>query len=100
MSAKVIGLLFLAVGLAALIAGFQVIALVSAGVGLLFIASTARPGRRNTGRGHASASFNSGATYAGGSHSDTSYGDSSSQCDAGSSSDCGGSDGGGGGGGD
>jgi hypothetical protein len=96
MSGRVLGLLLLVVGLSALVAGFQVIALVSAGVGLLLIASAARYGRRNTGRGHARASFNSGATYAGGSHTDTSYGDSSNQCDTGSSGDCGGGDGGGG----
>lgn len=97
MSGRVIGLSLLVLGLAALVAGFQVVALVLAGVGLLLIASTARYGRRNTGRGYVRASFNSGATYGGGSHADTSYGNSGNQCDAGSSGDCGGGDGGGGG---
>lgn len=50
-SRRVLGLLLFAVGLAALVAGFQIVALVSAATGLLFIASTARAGRG--GSGHA-----------------------------------------------
>lgn len=45
MSRRVLGLLLFVVGLAALVAGFQIAALVSAATGLLFIASTARAGR-------------------------------------------------------
>ncbi len=51
MSGRVVGLLLFAVGLAALAAGFQIVALVSAGIGLLFIASTARAGRGGSARG-------------------------------------------------
>lgn len=50
-SRRFVGLLLFAVGLAALAAGFQVVALVSAATGLLFIASTARPGRGGPDRG-------------------------------------------------
>ena len=45
MSGRVLGFLLFGVGLAALLAGFQVVALASAATGLLFIASTARAGR-------------------------------------------------------
>ena len=51
MSGRVVGLLLFAVGLAALVAGFQIVALVSAATGLLFIASTARAGRGGSARG-------------------------------------------------
>ncbi len=49
-SRRVLGLLLFAVGLAALVAGFQIVALVSSATGLLFIASTARAGRGGSGR--------------------------------------------------
>ncbi len=51
MSGRVVGLLLFAVGLAALVAGFQIVALVSAATGLLFIASTTRAGRGGSARG-------------------------------------------------
>lgn len=50
-SRRVLGLLLFAVGLAALVAGFQIVALASAATGLLFIASTARAGRGGSGSG-------------------------------------------------
>ena len=50
-SRRVLGLLLFAVGLTALVAGFQIVALVSAATGLLFIASTARAGRGGSGSG-------------------------------------------------
>ncbi len=98
MLARVLGFAFFAVGLAALLAGFQIVALVAAAFGLLLVASTARSGRRSMRRGGGStASFGSETTY-----SDNAYIDSSSQCDigdaGGGSCDCGGGDGGGGGG--
>lgn len=48
MSRRMLGLLLFGVGLAALVAGFQIVALVSAATGLLFIASTARAGRSSS----------------------------------------------------
>ena len=49
MSRRILGLLLFAVGLVALVAGFQIAALVSAATGLLFIASTARARRGGSG---------------------------------------------------
>jgi hypothetical protein len=96
MPARVLGFAFFAVGLAAVLAGFQLVALVAAAIGLLLVANTAKSGRRSMRRGGgSSASFGSETTY-----SDNAYIDSSSQCDVGDtgggSSDCGGGDGGGG----
>ncbi len=51
MSRRILGLLLFAVALAALLADFQIAALVCAMTGLLFIASTARAGRGGSGRG-------------------------------------------------
>lgn len=51
MSRRILGLLLFAVGLAALVAGYQIVAVVSAMTGLLFIASTARAGRGGSRRG-------------------------------------------------
>ena len=81
MSRRVLGLLSFAVGLAALLAGFQVVALGCAGIGFLFIASTASPGVRGKARASGSTSYGSGAEHI----------SDSGQCDTGSSSgDCGG----------
>jgi hypothetical protein len=96
---RVLGFTFFAIGLVALWAGFQIVALVASAIGLLLVASTARSGdRRNMRRGGGSiASFGSDTRY-----SDNAYIDSSGQCDVGAAGggagDCGGSDGGGGGG--
>lgn len=51
MSGRILGLLLFVVALAALVAGYQIVAVVSAMTGLLFIASTARAGRGGSGRG-------------------------------------------------
>ncbi len=56
-SRRFLGLLLFAVGLAALVAGFQIVAVVSAMTGLLFIASTARAGRGGSGRGSSGAGW-------------------------------------------
>jgi hypothetical protein len=100
MSGRVLGLVSFVVGLAALIAGFQVVALLTAGIGLFLIAGTAGPGRNHTRRATGRRSwFDSATTYSSG-YIDTGYGDSSQQCDAGDTGgggDCGGGDGGGGG---
>ena len=57
MSRRILGLLLFVVALAALLAGFQIAALVSAALGLLFIASTARAERAGTGRGGSGAGW-------------------------------------------
>ncbi|MES2670892.1 MAG: hypothetical protein V4673_10800 [Pseudomonadota bacterium] len=92
-SRRFLGLLLFAVGLAALVAGFQIVALVSAATGLLFIASTARPGRGGSDRGGSGHAGSSDSYY---------YGDHRNDDDrvGGSDGDSGGGGDGGGGGGD
>lgn len=79
-SRRILGLLLFAVGLAALVAGFQVVALVSSATGLLFIASTARAGRGGSGRagsgdGHYYGHHRSDNDHVGGSDGDSDGGD-------------------------
>jgi len=57
MSRRILGLLLFAAALAALLAGYQIVAVVSAMTGLLFVASTARAGRAGTGRGGSGAGW-------------------------------------------
>lgn len=63
MWAKVFGLSFFAAAVAALIAGFQIVAFVSATIGLLLIASTARSSRLSTRRSGDSGWLGNGMTY-------------------------------------
>ncbi|NOT89061.1 MAG: hypothetical protein HOP03_12875 [Lysobacter sp.] len=121
MSGKVPGLVLLAMGVVALLAGFQLPAFVVIGIGLLLVARGGGSGRRHARRGAAvngstgfdSRGFDNGTTY----YSDSSASgndprDSNDQCDASDDgggagdsggdcgSDSGGGDGDGGGGGD
>ena len=89
MSRRVLGLLLFVVGLAALVAGFQIVALVSAATGLLFIASTARPGRGGSGHG------GSGNGHYYGDHRNDDDRVGGSDGDSGGGGDGGGGDGGG-----
>lgn len=111
MSGKVPGLLLFAVGLAAVFAGYYLVAVVVIGIGVLLVAtgggSDRRPARRGAVVG-GSPGFDTGTSYYGDSSvSSSDARDSSDQCDASddgggssdSGGDCGGSDGGGGDGG-
>lgn len=90
MSGKISGLVLFAVALAAMLAGDQVVALVAAVAGLLFLFYSSGTAARGSRR-------DSDGVWADGG---TSHSSDSSQCDAvDSSGDCGGGDGGGGGGG-
>lgn len=91
MSGKISGLVLFAVALAAMLAGAQVVALVAAIAGVLFLFYSFGAGAGGSGSRRSSDGVwvDGGSTYSG---------DNSSQCDADSSSgDCGGGDGGGGG---
>lgn len=91
MSRRLLGLLSFVAGLISLLAGFVLVALVLAAIGLLFVASTPDSGLRNKKRGSDSTWYGSGAVYS----------SDNNRCDTdGGSGDCGGGDGGGGSGGD
>lgn len=88
MSGKISGLVLFVVALAAMLADAQVVALIAAIAGLLFLFYSSRTTARGSRR-------DSTGVWVGGG---TNHGSDSSQCDStGSSGDCGGGDGGGGG---